>query len=228
MVGTKSAKYSIEGLVINIDAIWIRIRYTLAGKRRGKTMKRYLFQGMLLGCILALAIPAWSATITIGSTDYDVGGLDSLIYQTDQTNISSYDADTGETKEQAWVEDVLNTEVSPYIKFDAPETWYAVTGLADGTWARPLAGEPVWFLVKTGSGAGSTGDSYFLFENEASLQYAVINLVALGFPNGIEEFGVISHYSEIGSTSVPEPGTMMLLGSGLVGLAAWGRKKYHK
>jgi hypothetical protein len=43
----------------------------------------------------------------------------------------------------------------------------------------------------------------------------------------VMDFAPFSHDAQSGNR-IPEPGTMVLLGTGLIGIAGWGRKRFRK
>jgi hypothetical protein len=102
------------------------------------------------------------------------------------------------------------------------------TSLA-GTYAFQLIDNPTDFFIKIGTGNTGSDVDHFLFQNNIETGWAVIALSDLNI-NNIENFDVgrISHVGEVGGTSVPEPSMLLLFGSGLVGLAFFGRKKFKK
>lgn len=176
-------------------------------------MKRYLFQGMLLGCILALAIPAWSYTVA------EVGSLDTILASTKLPN-------SGEQTELDWVALALGVDVSTLTftdKYDTASGWQLVTDSGStSVFAHALTTNPEYFLIKTGNVTADDTVRDWLFRNNIELSFAVINLEAMGFEN-IINVGGISHIDEFNGTRVPEAGALLMFGSGLIGLVGYRR-----
>ena len=151
----------------------------------------------------------------------DVGGVDSLI---DETNLGN----SGEGTDLAWVSQALGYDVIFTIKDeDIENDWETIVG-KDNIFAHALASNPDFFLIKTGN-VTVGGNTHFLLENLAGpgVDWAVIDLDILGFTN-ITNITGVSHISEFDANPVPEPATILLLGSGLAGIAGIGRKKFKK
>ncbi len=130
---------------------------------------------------------------------------DSLVFDSNSSDsyINPQRLSSGEGTEKAWLEELLGfqvlylgkDEVTPIGDY-VPKGWtYAVLKFGVGGPPRP----DHWAVVDDGNG--------------------ILNFNNLGLPTQ-----GLSHITWFGSTAVPEPATMLLLGLGLVGLAGIRRK----
>lgn len=190
-------------------------------------MKNYLLL-LLAGLLLSCGSTVHAYTLKSDSS-VNVGLVDHLIAQTQLLN-------SGEETELNWVQSVLTDMLGPSVvvslaaKTDVTESNWQETDTL-GVWAYDLVSDgPDYFLVKTGNIGGGVSDTHFLYENLASLDWAVIALAGLQIKDitNIEKISHITEVSEYTTTSVPEPSTLLLLGAGLAGLGWYGRKRSRK
>ena len=183
--------------------------------------------------ILTLTSSAWS--LTIGTDETDVGGYDTFLH--------SGTIGSGFDEEQTWTLNYLSSigvDTSDFtmyknediiedgeLTYDFMADWHQTNEVADA-WAFNFrfTDEPAYFLIKIGTGNLPEGTpDHYLFENETSLDWAVVLLTGDLNIESVINIGRISHLNEFGgSAPVPEPATLMLIGTGLIGMAGFRRK----
>lgn len=177
----------------------------------------------------------WAANLTYvnGGQTY-IGHLASITSETESTFVKTL---FGDDAQDSYLIGAYQTPPDPEIDYD--QDWHWVTGEEwDYTEWRLAGSEPnntfgysdhhgfglsEQYLEFWGKSTKNPGDSNYLGFNDLLVgAYTSVIDRSAQFNNGK---GYIVEYEPAGISSVPEPGTFMLLGLSLLGMAGVGRKK---
>lgn len=178
-------------------------------------MKKVLFCISLL--LYLCANPAWSYTIKSGTID--VGFADKLIGSGILDN-------SGDNTELNWVKKEIGIHEVGFSGDKFSDMTWCPTDQAD-IYAIDLSEYNArYFFIKIGKGKSGDVDDHYLFDNNSETDWGVVSLADLGIKPVIDT-DRISHCAAVKMTPVPVPATLLLFGTGLLGLAGL-RKKIGK
>jgi hypothetical protein len=178
-------------------------------------MKRNLLKLAVFFGVLALAAQAQALAISPGDAD-DFGN------QTGQAEIDAYLAANYPGLDELYKQNVGGGESGSLAGSYETTFSNSPTDPSDALieYVGGAIAEDAFLLVKD----GNQTPAWYLFD--LSGWNGTDDLVLTGF---WPDQGAISHVSLYGgTTTVPEPGTLILLGSGLFGLALYGRKSVKR
>lgn len=185
-------------------------------------MKRSIVTSLVAAVLLSFGVQAQALSITPADpTPYSFGNqtgqnqIDAAIFSLLNGATELYKSNVGGA-EEGLLADSYDTEYfnTPTDPADALITYAGAP--------NPIIGDPKYLLVKD----GNQEPAWYLFNLTSPTWDGMADLELTGFwPNQ----GAISHVSLYGGSAppppVPEPGTILLLGAGLVGLALYSRKR---
>jgi PEP-CTERM motif len=189
---------------------------SLNGWRREGAMKRLFVHGIVFISLCVFAIPAWSYWIDT----IDVGGVDTIIDKVDKDALGN----SGDQGVLGFIQENLPDAIGfQKVSFNFQNVYSDSSNnvVVQNVYAALLPDDPANYIIKFGN-LKITPVNYdiYLFQNNSSMNYAVIDLSGLGGDLSNINIDKVSYVGV-----VPEPSTLLLMGSGLLGLALYGRRR---
>ena len=174
----------------------------------------------LLGCFLCVMLLVFGMSVSAAASTVP-GDYDFLIYGPGNDQPTQVQAAWDSWSNPTTIPEI---DTSSFYEIGGPAAW-------SGTWEVNNGNAYLYMSVKAASGpAGGGWALYYLGDYQTSGWFSTVATNDVGGVNyaGWYDLGGghnMSHVRLWNANPVPEPATMLLLGSGLVALAGFGRKK---